>query len=132
MVSAILLGLGRALGETMAIALIVSPSHFISWFVLTDGQNSQTVAANIALNFPDANTLQREGLIGTGLLLFVITFGVNLIARIIVASTGPEAKGRRAKRSIQQLPPSDPSTILAADAESGPLHARQTEGSQRA
>jgi phosphate transport system permease protein len=129
MVSAILLGLGRALGETMAIALIVSPSHFISWFILTDGQNSQTVAANAALNFPDANTLQRDGLIGTGLILFVITFGVNLIARIIVARTGPDAKGRKAKRRVEQLPPSDPTSVLLGDIEGT---SRPIEGSQRA
>ncbi len=133
MISAILLGLGRALGETMAIALIVSPSNLFSLKILTDGMNSQTVAANIALNFPDANTLQRQALIGTGLMLFVISFAVNLIARVIVARTGPGAKGKKAKRQIQQLPPSDPSTILLADAEAGPLHiGYEPEGSQRA
>ncbi|HEY1530539.1 MAG TPA: phosphate ABC transporter permease subunit PstC [Galbitalea sp.] len=129
MVSAILLGLGRALGETMAIALIVSPSLIFSLKILTDGQNSQTVAANAALNFPDANDLQRDALIGTGLVLFIITFAVNLIARLIVARTGPGAKGAKAKRRIQQLPPSDPSSVLLADAEAGPLHLRTSEGS---
>jgi phosphate transport system permease protein len=132
MISAILLGLGRALGETMAIALIVSPSLIFSLKILTDGQNSQTVAANAALNFPDANDLQRAAIIGTGLMLFVITFAVNLIARIIVSRTGPEAKGKKAKRRIAQLPPSDPTTILLDDIEAGPLHARPIEGSQRA
>ena len=87
-VSATLLGLGRALGETMAIALIISPAILFSWSVITEGQNSQTIAANIALNFPVSNALQRGALIGTGLMLFVISLAVNMFARYIVARTG--------------------------------------------
>jgi phosphate transport system permease protein len=132
MISAILLGLGRALGETMAIALIVSPSLIVSLKILTDGQNSQTVAANIALNFPDANTLQRSALIGTGLMLFVISFAVNLIARIIVSRTDPGAKGRKAKRQIAQLPPSDPTSVLALDDELSALRTHTQDGTARA
>ena len=114
-VSATLLGLGRALGETMAFALIVSPSLIFSLKILTDGQNSQTVAANIATSFPEGNALQRQALIDTGLMLFVISIAVNLIARIIVTRTGPDAKTRKAKATIAQLPPSDPSSVLAVD-----------------
>lgn len=100
MVSATLLGLGRALGETMAIALIVSPSLIYSVLLLTDGYNSQTIAANIALNFPIATDLQRSALIGTGLMLFVISLAVNMFARYIIGATGPGAKGRKkGKRS---------------------------------
>jgi phosphate transport system permease protein len=91
-VSAILLGLGRALGETMAIALIISPSLIFSLHLLTDTQNSQTIAANLALNFPESNTLQRQALIGTGLMLFVISLAVNFAARGIIARTGPGGK----------------------------------------
>jgi phosphate transport system permease protein len=97
-VSATLLGLGRALGETMAIALIISPSiHF--WIqILTESQNSQTIAANIALNFQVSNGLQRDALIGTGLMLFVISLAVNMVARFIIGRTGPGAGGKRKKR----------------------------------
>jgi phosphate transport system permease protein len=94
MVSAILLGLGRALGETMAIALIISPSLIFSVKILTEGGNSQTIAANIALNFPIATSLQRDALIGTGLMLFVVSLGVNILARYIVAATGPGSTRR--------------------------------------
>ena len=94
-VSAILLGLGRALGETMAIALIVSPSLIFSLHLLTDTLNSQTIAANLALNFPESNTLQRQALIGTGLILFVISFAVNFVARGVIARTGPGGKTRK-------------------------------------
>jgi phosphate transport system permease protein len=132
MVSAILLGLGRALGETMAIALIVSPSLIFSLKILTDGENSQTVAANAALNFPDANDLQRDALIGTGLMLFVITFAVNLIARIIVSRTDPGARGNKAKRQVAQLPPSDPTSILAVEEEEPIMHGHhETDGTLR-
>ena len=100
MVSATLLGLGRALGETMAIALILSPSLIYSVLLLTDGFNSQTIAANIALNFPIATDLQRSALIGTGLMLFVVSLAVNMFARYIIGATGPGAKGRKkGKRS---------------------------------
>jgi phosphate transport system permease protein len=98
-VSATLLGLGRALGETMAIALIISPFIGISFKVLTDGSNSQTIAANLALNFPESNSLQREALIGTGLMLFVISLAVNFIARWIVSRSTPgRTKKPRAPR----------------------------------
>ncbi|PPF88555.1 phosphate ABC transporter permease subunit PstC [Subtercola sp. Z020] len=100
-VSATLLGLGRALGETMAIALIISPAILVSVKLITEGQNSQTIAANIALNFPIATTLQRDALIGTGLMLFVISLAVNSIARVIV-----NAKPRKSKKSK----PAGPST----------------------
>jgi phosphate transport system permease protein len=95
MVSAILLGLGRALGETMAIALIISPSILVSLLILTEGGNSQTIAANIALNFPIATSLQRDALIGTGLILFIVSLAVNILARYIVDVTAPGATRRK-------------------------------------
>ncbi|WP_409155832.1 phosphate ABC transporter permease subunit PstC [Lacisediminihabitans sp. H27-G8] len=107
-VSATLLGLGRALGETMAIALIISPSIEVSTRILTEGQNSQTIAANIALNFPIANPLQRSALIGTGLMLFVISLAVNMLARFIVSRTSSGStrrKPRTAKVSAQAEQP---------------------------
>ncbi|MDQ1547113.1 MAG: phosphate transport system permease protein [Actinomycetota bacterium] len=131
-VSATLLGLGRALGETMAFALIVSPSLIFSLKILTDGENSQTVAANIATSFPEGTPLQRQALIGTGLMLFVISIAVNLIARIIVTRTGPDAKTRKAKKRIEQLPPSDPTSVLALDDVLSAAHHRQTDGTARA
>ncbi len=100
-VSATLLGLGRALGETMAIALIISPSIQVSWRILTEGENSQTIAANIALNFQVADGLQRQALIGTGLMLFVISLGVNMIARVIVVRTGPQATRKPKRKRVE-------------------------------
>lgn len=82
-VSAIMLGLGRALGETMAVAMVLSPALVVSFQVLT-ATNPSTIAANIALNFGEAFGLNRNLLIGTGLVLFVLTFAVNFLARAIV------------------------------------------------
>jgi phosphate transport system permease protein len=83
-VSASMLGLGRALGETMAVAMVLSPSAIVSLAILTP-ENPSTIAANIALNFPESAGLQVNALIATGLILFVITLGVNSIARAIVS-----------------------------------------------
>ncbi len=82
-VSAAMLGLGRALGETMVVAMVLSPAVVIS-FVLTGSQNPSTIAANIALNYPEAHGIDVNVLIATGLILFVITFIVNSIARGVV------------------------------------------------
>ncbi len=72
-VSASMLGLGRALGETMAVLMILSPGLNYSFKLLQASQN-QTIAANIAAQYPEANALGVSALIGTGLVLFLITF----------------------------------------------------------
>ena len=82
-VSAAMLGLGRALGETMVVAMVLSPAVVIS-FVLTGSQNPNTIAGNIALNFPDASGIGVNVLIATGLILFIITLIINSIARYAV------------------------------------------------
>lgn len=82
-ISATMLGLGRALGETMAVAMVLSPSVIIS-FALLQSQNPTTIAANIALNFPEAHDLGVNVLIATGLILFLITLLVNSLARMVI------------------------------------------------
>jgi len=79
-ISGAMLGLGRALGETMAVAIILSPADVITFNVISN-QNPNTIAANIALKFPESSGLDVNRLIATGLVLFVITFGVNILAR---------------------------------------------------
>ncbi|WP_084635169.1 phosphate ABC transporter permease subunit PstC [Propionicicella superfundia] len=83
-VSACMLGLGRALGETMAVAMVLSGSDVITIEILTS-TNTNTIAATIAQNFPEAFALKQNQLIAGGLVLFVITLAVNMIARWIVA-----------------------------------------------
>jgi len=82
-ISAAMLGLGRALGETMVVAMVLSPGVLIT-FVLTGPENSPTIAGNIALNFPEAHGLGVNALIATGLILFVITLIINSIARYVI------------------------------------------------
>ncbi|KAB1660328.1 phosphate ABC transporter permease subunit PstC [Pseudoclavibacter chungangensis] len=84
MVSSVMLGLGRALGETMAVAMVLSASGVIT-FQLTSSTNPSTIAANIALSFPEASGLDINVLIASGLVLFAITLIVNSIARWIVS-----------------------------------------------
>lgn len=83
-VSASMLGLGRALGETMAVAMVLSATNVVTLQLLTS-QNPSTIAANIALTFPEAYRLNINVLIATGLVLFVVTFAVNALARWIVS-----------------------------------------------
>lgn len=82
-ISASMLGLGRALGETMVVAMVLSPALVIN-FVLTGSANPPTIAGNIALNFPEAHGVGVNALIATGLILFVITLLVNTAARIVI------------------------------------------------
>lgn len=82
-VSASMLGLGRALGETMAVAMVLSVSKAVTFELLTS-TNPSTIAANIALTFPEAYQVNINILIATGLILFVVTFAVNAVARWFV------------------------------------------------
>jgi phosphate transport system permease protein len=82
-ISGAMLGLGRALGETMAVAMVLSPQAIIT-FALLQSANPNTIAANIALSFPESYGVNVNLLIFTGLVLFLITLAVNSIARYIV------------------------------------------------
>ncbi|MET9346671.1 phosphate ABC transporter permease subunit PstC [Streptomyces termitum] len=82
-ISASMLGLGRALGETMAVAVVLSPSFTLSLHLLDPGGG--TFAQNIAAKFNEADAYGRDALIASGLVLFVITLLVNGAARMIIA-----------------------------------------------
>jgi phosphate transport system permease protein len=85
-ISGSMLGLGRALGETMAVAIILSVSGVVT-FDLISSANPSTIAANIALNFPESSGVAVNTLIASGLVLFAITLVVNMIARAIISRT---------------------------------------------
>ncbi|MFD2090043.1 phosphate ABC transporter permease subunit PstC [Blastococcus deserti] len=78
-----MLGLGRALGETMAVAIVLSGGAGAT-LNLISSSNPSTIASNIALRFPEATGLGVNTLIASGLVLFVITLAVNMLARWIV------------------------------------------------
>lgn len=79
---AIMLGLGRALGETMAVTMVIGNRHDISLSVLQPGY---TMAAALANEFSEATTdLYLSALFEVGLILFVLTVIVNALARLLV------------------------------------------------
>jgi phosphate transport system permease protein len=84
LISGSMLGLGRALGETMAVAIILSVSGAVT-LDLVSSDNPSTVAANIALQFPESSGVAVNALIASGLVLFGITLVVNVIARAVIA-----------------------------------------------
>ncbi|MFD4141701.1 MULTISPECIES: phosphate ABC transporter permease subunit PstC [unclassified Streptomyces] len=78
-----MLGLGRALGETIAVYMIISPVFAIQWHVLQNGANS--VSALIALRYGSASEFGMSALMAAGLALFLMTLVVNFIASSIAA-----------------------------------------------
>jgi phosphate transport system permease protein len=82
-VGSVLLGFGRALGETIAVALIIVLSIKANPFVLEEGGGS--IAGLIAVKFGEADNMEISGLIAAGFALFLLTLAVNLAARRIVA-----------------------------------------------
>jgi phosphate transport system permease protein len=83
MISGSMLGLGRALGETMAVTIILSVSGAVTFNLISSG-NPATIAANIALDFPESSGLAVNALIASGLVLFAITLAVNMAARVVI------------------------------------------------
>ena len=85
MISAAMLGLGRALGETIAVALVLNSGFRINWHLTEPG--GDTFASTIALKFGEAggSPVAIAALIAAGLFLFVITLVVNSMARIVIA-----------------------------------------------
>jgi phosphate transport system permease protein len=81
-IGGIMLGLGRALGETMAVTFVIGNAHRISGSILAPGT---TISATIANEFTEAvGDLYASSLIALGLILFVITFIVLAIARYML------------------------------------------------
>jgi phosphate transport system permease protein len=85
LVGGIMLGLGRALGETMAVTFVIGNSHNISASLLAP---ATTISATIANEFSEATgDLYTSSLIALGLILFVITFAVLAVAKWLLVRT---------------------------------------------
>ena len=82
-ISGSMLGLGRALGETMAVAILLSVSGGVTLNLIGSG-NPSTIAAHIALDFPESSGLDVNALIAAGLVLFAVTLVINMAARAII------------------------------------------------
>jgi ABC-type phosphate transport system permease subunit len=99
-----MLGLGRAIGETIAVAIVLGGSDVLPHHLFGQGNS---LAAVIANEFGEAQGLHRSALFAAGLVLFVLTLLVNGIARALV---------RRASRGTARplLPASGPGAVAAA------------------
>jgi len=84
-VGAVMLGLGRAMGETIAVALVIGSSPQVTAHLFGSGDAMPAVIAN---QFGEANGLYRAALIGLGVALFAITILVNLAARAVTRRGG--------------------------------------------
>jgi phosphate transport system permease protein len=82
MIGAIMLGFGRAMGETIALALILSPTYAIAWHIFENSGDS--IAVTIALRYQESTPDMLSALMAAGLVLFVITLIVNALASIVV------------------------------------------------
>lgn len=123
-VSAVLLGLARALGETMAVAMVLSPAFVVDFALLTS-QNPSTIASNIALQFPEATGVGVNALLASGLVLFAITLATNMGARML-ASRMATARPRRARTALSRRVPQ--ATTSSMKTESAPVHLRSARG----
>jgi phosphate transport system permease protein len=83
MVGVIMLGFGRALGETMAVTFIIGNSHNFPKSLFDSGS---TLASTIANEFNEASGMHTSALMALGLVLFLITFAVLAIARALLSS----------------------------------------------
>jgi phosphate transport system permease protein len=89
-VGAVLLGLGRAMGETIAVALVIGSSATITSRLFSPGYSMPAVIAN---QFGEASGEFRSALMGLGVLLFVFTIIINVLARGIVERSARRKRG---------------------------------------
>ena len=111
-----MLGLGRAIGETIAVTIVIGDSPTLAHHLFGQGY---TLAAVIANEFGEATGLHRSALFAAALVLFVLTLLVNALARLLVlrasrAGSGPARPG--GSRSAPREGPGDLGAAVAAGA----------------
>jgi len=92
LVGAVMLGLGRAMGETIVIALVIGASPAISANLFGPGE---AMPAKIARSLNESTGIDAAALIGLGVVLFVLTIAVNMAARGLVATLNRRSQGGR-------------------------------------
>lgn len=85
-----MLGLGRAMGETVAVFTVLNIVFQVNWHILLGAGGN--VASLIILKFSEAGDYEIKALMAAGLVLFLLTLAVNAIADVIVKSTGKSGK----------------------------------------
>lgn len=94
LIGAVMLGFGRALGETMAVTMVIGNTPQVSLSLVAP---QYTMAAVIANEFAEAaDELYLHALVEIGLVLFIVTIGVNALSRLLIWSVGREKKVRPA------------------------------------
>ena len=97
-VGAVMLGFGRALGETMAVTMVIGNNPQISWSLFAP---QYTMAAVLANEFTEAaDDLYLNALVEIGLVLFVITLIINVISRLFIWSMGRQRKPRATRTPL--------------------------------
>lgn len=89
---AIILGFGRALGETMALAMLAGNANVISWSLFSP---ANTLAALLANHFPEAGAVEVGALMYAALVLLMITLVVNVVGTLILERADASLKGLR-------------------------------------
>ncbi len=89
---AIILGFGRALGETMALAMLAGNANVMSWSVFSP---ANTLAALLANHFPEADQVEVGALMYAALVLLAITLAVNVVGTVILQRADSQLKGLR-------------------------------------
>jgi len=89
---AIILGFGRALGETMALAMLAGNANVISWSLFSP---ANTLAALLANKFPEADSVEVGALMYAALVLLAITLLVNIVGTVILQRADASLKGLR-------------------------------------
>jgi phosphate transport system permease protein len=85
MIGAIMLGFGRAMGETIVVALVISPVYLFNWHVLHTGGLS--IPGLIALWYAESTPSMLSALMAAGLVLFLLTLAVNAVAGLIITGS---------------------------------------------
>ncbi len=89
-VGGVMLGLGRAMGETVAVYTVLNIVYQVNWQILLSAGGN--VASMILLKFGEASPYEVKALMAAGLVLFVLTMIVNSIANLIVTRTGKSGR----------------------------------------
>jgi phosphate transport system permease protein len=100
-IGAVMLGLGRALGETMAVTMVIGNNPQVTWSLFAP---QYTMAAVIANEFTEAaDDLYLHALIEIGLVLFVVTVAINALSRLLIiwSTNAPKAAPAPARRAAQ-------------------------------
>jgi phosphate transport system permease protein len=96
---AVILGLGRAIGETMAVTMVIGNSPKVSWSLFAP---QYTMAAVIANEFTEAaDDLYLSALIEIGLVLFIITLVINALSRLLIWSVTRDVKVRAPRKVLR-------------------------------